>query len=107
MPVSIVPTSSEWTVWLVLDELKSFGPVWREMGHADANEVTIIEWIIEGQFDRPLSVVAFNVEEGWSRDATKEIASKLLDMSRDGRLLGVAANDFVERVTGQTPIAVA
>jgi hypothetical protein len=106
MSAGLVPTSSEWTVWLVLDELKS-GPVWREMAHDDANEVTVIDWIIEGQFNRPLSVVAFNVEEGWSRDATKEIAFKLLAMSRNGRLLGASANDFVERVTGQTPIAVA
>jgi hypothetical protein len=106
MSVGIVPTSSEWTVWLVLDELKSSGPVWREMSQADANEVTVIDWIIEGQFNRPLSVVAFNIEEGWSRDATKEIAFKLLAMSRNGRLLGVVANDFVERVTGETPIAV-
>ena len=54
-----------------------------------------------------IPVVAFDTDKEWSKDVTKEIASKLLDMSRQGHSLGAAANEFVERVTGQTPIAVA
>jgi hypothetical protein len=72
------------------------------MAEAEANEPTIIEYIGEGQFNHPLRVIAFNTEEGWSRDMTKDIALKLLDLSMEGRVLGVAAREFVERETGQT-----
>lgn len=71
-----------------------------------ANEANIIEWIVEGQFVRPLQIVAFNTEEGWSRDVTEDIGRKLLDLSRQGRVLGAAAIEFVERVTGQPPMVV-
>jgi hypothetical protein len=51
-------------------------------------------------FDRPLRVVAFS-EEGWLRDVTEEIASKLPDLSRQGRMLACDCERLVERVTGQ------
>ena len=38
---------------------------------------------------------------------TKEIATKLLDLNQGGVALGAVARDFVERITGHTPIAVA
>jgi hypothetical protein len=50
-------------------------------------------------------VVAFNTEQGWSRDVTHEIATKLLDLNQEGVALGAAARDFVERVTGQSATA--
>jgi hypothetical protein len=45
-------------------------------------------------FDRPLRVVAFSTEEGWSREVTEEIASKLPDLSRPGGMLGATARDL-------------
>jgi hypothetical protein len=91
------------------------GPGWaHELKHDgyrlqihEANEATIVDWIAQGQFDCPLRVVAFNTWEGWSRDVTKEIATKLLDLNKEGVALGAVARDFVERITGQTPITVA
>jgi hypothetical protein len=106
MQTSIVPEAGHVT-YPLLDQIGSYSPIWREMSNREANEATIIDWSAKGQFDCPLRIVAFNTEEGWSRDVTKEIAAELLDMSGDGRLLGQAANEFVERVTDQTPIAVA
>lgn len=102
MSASIVPT----TVYQVLDEIGGYRPVWREIGAAEANEAFIVEMIIEGHFHRPLCVVAFNIDEGWARDATREIGSRLLNLNRQGRVLGAAANEFVERVTGHSPITV-
>jgi hypothetical protein len=51
-------------------------------------------------------IVAFNSAEGWSRDKTEDIALKLLDLSRQGRVLGAAAREFVERITGQVPTVI-
>lgn len=105
MGVSLVPRTDDADVYIVLDELQS-GRVWRELDEGLANEATIIEWIIEGQFDHPVRVVAFNTAEGWSKDVTEDLGRKLLDMSRQGRVLGAAAGEFVERTTGEAVTAI-
>ena len=103
MQTSIAPDKETGhTTYLVLDEIGSYGPIWREMRDGEANEATIVEWIAQGQFDCPLRVVAFNTEEGWSLDVTKETATKLLDLNQNGLALGAVARDFVERITGQS-----
>src|SRR5690348_4644869 len=106
MPVSIVP-KTEYATYLLLDEVGEYRNLWRETAEDEANEDTIVQWIIEGQTKHPVKVVAFNTEQGWSRDVTHQIATKLLDLNQSGVALGAAAREFVERLTGQTPIAVA
>jgi hypothetical protein len=101
MSVSLVPRTDDVDVYVVLDQLRS-GRVWREIDEELANEATIVEWIIEGQFAQPVRIVVFNSAEGWSRDVTEDIALKLLDLSRQGRVIGAAAREFVERLTAQT-----
>ena len=101
MSVSLVPRTDDVEVYVVLDQLHS-GRVWREIDEELANESTVVEWIVEGQFDQPIRIVAFNSAEGWSKDVTEDIALKVLDLSRQGRVLGAAAQEFVERITGQT-----
>jgi hypothetical protein len=105
MSVSLVPRTDDADVYLVLDELRT-GRVWREIDEGLANEAAVIEWILEGKFDHPVRVVAFNSGEGWSRDVTEDVARRLLDMSRQGRVLGAAACDFVERATGEAVTAI-
>ena len=82
----------DWHLWPDMARNKRWGSERR----------TIIDWIAQGQFDRPLRVVAFNTEEGWSHDMTRNIAMKLLDLNQDGVALGSAAREFVERVTGRS-----
>jgi hypothetical protein len=101
MSVSLVPRPHDPDAYVVLDQLRS-GRVWREIDEELANEAMVIEWIIEGQFEHPVRIVAFNSTDGWSRNVTEDIALKLLDLSRQGRVLGAAAREFVERITGQT-----
>jgi hypothetical protein len=98
---SIVP-STEHTTYLLMDEVGEYGNVWREMSEVEANEATIVQWIIDGQIDRPVRIVAFNTEEGWSRDITYDIATKLLDLNQNGVALGAAAREFAERITGKS-----
>ena len=54
MSASLVPDHSHDTVYLVLDDVTPFGHVWIETGEDEANEATVIRWIIEEQFKRPL-----------------------------------------------------
>ena len=93
-------------VYLVLDELLTFGRVWRELSEEAANEQTVVELITNGEFHRPMRVIAFTAE-GWSHDETVRVGLKLLEMSQDGRVLGEAAREFVERTTGQVPTLLA
>ena len=58
MSVSIVPAVNNHTVYQVFDDLGRYGRVWTELGDEEANEPTIIRWMIEGQFKRPLRVIA-------------------------------------------------
>jgi hypothetical protein len=99
--IPIPPTNDELTVYQVLDDLGTLlGPVWREIDEASANEQAIIDDILSGQYVRPLRIVAFNTDDGWSRDVTCEIAAKLLDAAgTQGRSLGAAAWEFIERAT--------
>src|SRR5262245_9017111 len=64
MSVSIVPAVNNHTVYQVFDDLGRYGRVWTELGDEEANKPAIIRWMIEGQFKRPLRVIAFNTEEG-------------------------------------------
>jgi hypothetical protein len=105
--VSLVPRYEGNDVYLVLDELVTFGRVWRELSEEAANEQTVLELIANGEFRRPVRVIVFNTAEGWSRDETMAIGLKLLQMSHDGGLLGDAAREFVERTTGQVPTLLA
>jgi hypothetical protein len=92
------------TVYVVLDQFSGWlGRAYRETAEDEADEAKIIENCINGKYFYPVRVVAFNTHKGWSRDVTEDVALKLLDLSREGRLLGEAAREFVERVTGTAP----
>jgi len=104
MQFSLVPTAvNKLTVYLVLDDLGKLGRVWREIDEARANEQAIVDDILSGQYERPLRVVAFETDEGWSCDVTKEIAAKLLDAGTQGRSLGPKVWEFIERITAGAP----
>jgi hypothetical protein len=84
---SLVPLSESNEVYLVLDELLTFGRVWRELSKEAVNEQTVLKLIANGEFHDPVRVVVFNTAEGWSRDVTGEIAEELLEReAREGDL---------------------
>ena len=94
----ITPPVNDQAVYLVLDDLGKRGRVWREIDAARANEQAVIDDILSGQYERPLRVEAFEADDGWARDVTKDIAAKLLDAGSQGRSLGDRAWEFIERV---------
>jgi hypothetical protein len=99
--VTLVP-SNDVTVHVVLGDFGKLGPAWIEIAEDSADEDSIVEGILCGEFTHPLRVVAFNTEEGWSRDVSEDIAMKLVAAARDGgRELRAGAREFVERATGR------
>ena len=98
---TLVPTNDV-TVHVVLCDFGELGPAWIEIAEDSADEDSIVEGILCGEFTHPLRVVAFNTEEGWSRDVSEDIAMKLVAAARDGgRELRAGAREFVERATGR------
>ena len=57
------------------------GRAYCETGEDEADENTVIENILNGQYSHPILVVAFNTAEGWSRDMTEDIARAVLDLA--------------------------
>jgi hypothetical protein len=65
-------------IYLVLEDFGAHaGCAWRETDEQDADRETVLRDILSGQYAYPLSNVASNTAEGWSRDVTEEIADML------------------------------
>jgi len=64
-------------IYLVLDDFGSLGRAWRETDEAGTGRSTLIRNLLDGQYENPVRVVAFNTAQGWSRDVTMDIADEL------------------------------
>ena len=71
---SIVPKGD---IYLVLDDFGPLGRAWRETDEAGANRTTLVRNLLDGQYEDPVCIVAFNTAEGWSRDVTVDIADEV------------------------------
>jgi hypothetical protein len=75
---SIAPRGPEQDTYLVLDHFGGrLGCSWRETDANSADRETLIRDMVEGQYHHPVRIVVFNTTEGWSRDATVDIADEL------------------------------
>jgi hypothetical protein len=74
---SIVPDHTDRDVYLVLDDFGRLGKAWRETDEAGANRSTLVRNLLEGQYENPVRIVAFNTAQGWSRDVTVDIADEV------------------------------
>jgi hypothetical protein len=72
---SIVPEKDD--TYLVLEDFGHLGRAWRETDEAGAARPTLVRNLLEGQYENPVRIVAFNTSEGWSRDVTVDIADEL------------------------------
>jgi hypothetical protein len=66
----IVPSGHDQTHYLVINNYGNFGPAFAETDVDRADLETIIGDLMSGQYSDPVRVVAFNVAEGWSADAS-------------------------------------
>ena len=65
-------------IYLVLDDFGSLGRAWRETDEASTSRATLIRNLLEGQYENPVLIVAFNMVEGWSRDVSVDIADDVI-----------------------------
>ena len=74
---------------------------YRETDVENADLETVILDLLEGQYKNPIRVISFNVAEGWSQDASEDIAHELRRRC-DLQLRDVPSGiqDFVDRHAG-------
>jgi hypothetical protein len=104
---SLVPSGPSQDVFLVLARFgERLGRAWRETDEDDTDYETLIRHLLEGQCNNPVRVVAFNTDEGWSRDVSDELRERcaqrgevpdflldFLEAHDTGRPLQTAASD--------------
>src|SRR3974390_3153187 len=97
----LIPTH-DLTLYTVLEDFGKHGAAWREIDEIRADQQSIIEGILRGEYERVLRVVAFNADEGWARDVTRDIALKVARAARrQDRKINALTREFIDRVTGQ------
>jgi hypothetical protein len=93
----LAPREPDVAVHIVLNDFGPLGRAYLETDEAEADEATIIENILSGQYSHPVRVVAFNIAEGWVRDVTEDTAIALLSLARsEQRSIGKVAQEFLD-----------
>ena len=69
------------TIHVVLNDFGPLGRAYVEADETKADETTVVENILAGQYSHPLRVIAFNMAEGWADDVTEDIAIAVLKQS--------------------------
>jgi hypothetical protein len=67
---SIVPEDTNRDVYLVLNDYGRLGRAWSETDEAGTSRTTLVRNLLDGQYENPVRIIAFNTTEGWSRDVT-------------------------------------
>lgn len=68
---SIVPSSGDQNVYLVLDCFDRLGCAWRKSDVESTDLETVISDLMSGQYNDPQRVVAFNTSEQWAEDVSE------------------------------------
>jgi hypothetical protein len=96
---SIVPRDDDQDVYLVMDDFGGrLGRAWRETEADTTDRETVIRDLLDGQYSNPVRVISFNTSQGWSRDASGEIADALRRRCElEMREPPVSIKEFMER----------
>ena len=93
--VALGPTHDP--VHLVLCDFGKLGSAYIETEPV-TTEARVVDNLISAQYDTPLEVVAFSVEEGWARDVSEDIAGAVVERARsEGKTLAPGTRRFVEK----------
>ena len=85
-------------VYLVLNDFGRLGAAWCEAGENDTHR-EVASVTLACQYNSPVRVIAFNTEQGTSRDVSAEIAAELVERCADDRPEGPpeCLHDFIDR----------
>ncbi len=91
---SIVPADRlDRDIYLVLEDFGArAGCAWRETDEADTGLEGVLQNLLSGQYAYPVRIVSFNPIEGWSRDATSDVAERVAETDAE---ISSALQDFI------------
>jgi hypothetical protein len=93
----LVPEGFDIDVYVVLEDYGHIGRAYREVDEEKGDRETLIRHLIEGQYDHPVRIVAFNTAQGWSCDVSTEIARGVVQRARaQGEELTGPVRQFVD-----------
>ena len=98
---SIIPNDRlDRDFYLVLEDFRN-GAAFRETDEG-ISYISLIDDLLTGQYGEVVRIVAFNPVEGWSRDASEDIASALEQhITAEGREVAEGLRDFIEGQLGR------
>jgi hypothetical protein len=98
---SIIPNDRlDRDFYIVLEDFRD-GAAFRETDER-LDYPTLITDLLSGQYSQVLRVVAFNPAEGWSRDASEDVARELeRRVGAEGREISEHLQDFIEGHLGR------
>src|SRR5262249_42993752 len=99
--MSLASFTPEQDLHFVLCDFGRSGHAYVETDPTRADASTVTRNLLDGQYNRPVRVLALNVEEGWVRDVSQIIAAKVRDMARDAeRELTSGTLDYIDAHSG-------
>jgi hypothetical protein len=97
-PSIVPPSAADHDVYLVLEDFGGrLGRAWCETTEEDTDRATLMRHLVEGHYERPARIVAFNTSEGWSRDVTTDIADELRRRFVEIEELAPSVLEFLDR----------
>ena len=86
----------------MLDDFGELGRAYRETDEKKADLDSVIERFLDGQYQKPVRVVAFNTAEGWARDVSEDVAWAVLKRSgAEARQIPNSTREFVVFYVGE------
>jgi hypothetical protein len=94
--------NADGAVYIVLDDFGKVGASYRETEVDGCDRASVVNDLLQGQFHNPVRVVAFNTAEGWSVDASEDIARAVIERAlAESETLPRKVRAFCEWHTGQ------
>jgi len=75
---SIVPNGHDQTFYIVINNTGNLARHSRKPDLGEADLETTISYLMSGQYNDPVRVVAFNTSEHWSEDASEDVAREIM-----------------------------
>src|SRR5690242_17440126 len=101
---SLVPDLPDAETYLVLDDLGKLGRAYVEADPDSADRGTVVQRLVRGEYSNPISIIAFNLAEGWVREVSEDVARDVVEAARlDFERLPDSTQKFVERQLGEVP----
>jgi hypothetical protein len=98
---SIVPPRDDQTFYLVINNYGHSGTAFAKTEVGEADLETVIGDLMNGEYNDPVRVVAFNTAEHRAEDASKDVAGKILRrLDLAGHELPSSIQAFVDRHLG-------